>query len=81
LYIYKYRIICTVITVTLVILHLFIVMEINTHTDTKLSDGSFKYIFVIRILDDYAPLYLISKRVLQKENQGGSNIIYIVNTL
>ena len=56
-------------------------MEINTHTDTKLSDGSFKYIFVIRILDDYAPLYLISKRVLQKENQGGSNIIYIVNTL
>jgi len=64
--------------VTLVIPQLFIVMEINTHTDTILSDGSFKYIFVIRILDDYAPLYLISKTSLQKENQGSSNIKYIV---
>lgn len=78
MYIYEYRIISTVITVTLVIPQLFIVMEINTHTDTILSDGSFKYIFVIRILDDYAPLYLISKTSLQKENQGSSNIKYIV---
>jgi len=53
-------------------------MEINTHTDTKLSDGSFKHIFVIRILDDCAPLYLISKTVLRKENQGSWNIKYIV---
>jgi len=78
LYNCKYRIICTVITVTVVIPHLFIVMKINTHTDTTLSDGSFNYIFVIRIVDDYAPLYLISKTLLQKEHQESSNIKYIV---
>jgi hypothetical protein len=50
-------------------------MEINTDTEAKLSDGSFKFIFVISILDDYAPLYLISKTVFQKENQGSSNIL------
>lgn len=53
-------------------------MKINTHTDTTLSDGSFNYIFVIRIVDDYAPLYLISKTLLQKEHQESSNIKYIV---
>jgi len=64
--------------VTLVRPHLFIVMEINTHTDSTLSVWSFRYIFVIRILDGYAPLYLISKTSLQKKHQGSSNIKYIV---